>query len=83
MNGDFGLDLREDDPRKPAATGHATPPARPILHVYFQCANAYQRVLRSVDGTSYTARCPKCGIAKHFLVGPGGSDQRTFRLSCE
>lgn len=62
---------------------HGSPTSRPSLQVFFACANAYQRVLRSFDGQSYTARCPKCGMVKQFLVGPGGSDQRTFRLSCE
>ena len=83
MDADAELDLTEDDPRKgpPAAAGSRSP--RPSLQVYFACANAYQRVLRSFDGQSYTARCPKCGMSKQFLVGPGGSDQRTFRLSCE
>ena len=83
MASDSELDLREPDPWKGRSTTPGAGPSRPSLQVYFTCANAYQRVLRSFDGQSYTARCPKCGLVKHFLVGPGGSDQRTFRLSCE
>ncbi|MEY3230806.1 MAG: hypothetical protein RL689_895 [Planctomycetota bacterium] len=83
MASEHELDFIEDDPRTGSNTPPAASPSRPSLQVFFACANAYQRVLRSFDGQSYTARCPKCGMVKHFLVGPGGSDQRTFRLSCE
>ncbi|MCX5688691.1 MAG: hypothetical protein NTV94_02675 [Planctomycetota bacterium] len=46
-------------------------------------SNAYLKILRSADGSGYTARCPKCGIVKNFVVGSGGIDQRTFVLTCE
>ena len=55
---------------------------RPALQVYFKCAHAYCRVLRNVEGTGYTARCPKCGVTQQFQVGPGGTNRRTFMLSC-
>ncbi len=83
MTPDAELDVTEGDPWKGHAGSSDPQMARPSLQVYFACANAYQRVLRSFDGASYTARCPKCGMVKQFVVGPGGSDQRTFRLSCE
>lgn len=79
----FELDVTEEDPRRGDRLPSTPPTPRPALQVYFQCANAYQKVLRAVDGHSYTARCPKCGMIKQFVVGPGGSDQRTFRLSCQ
>jgi phage terminase large subunit GpA-like protein len=55
---------------------------RPFLQVYFACSNSYQRVYRSADNSRYLARCPKCGKEMRFQVGPGGSDQRAFRVSC-
>jgi hypothetical protein len=56
---------------------------RPFLMVMFACANAYQKVFRSLDGTHYAARCPKCGMTKRFAVGAGGASQRQFRLTCQ
>ena len=55
---------------------------RPSIQVWFECAAAYQRVFRHVDGSSYHARCPKCGESIRFKVGPEGTGQRTFRVSC-
>jgi len=55
---------------------------RPWIQVWFDCAGTYQRVFRHVDGSSYTARCPKCGESIRFKVGPDGTGQRTFRVSC-
>lgn len=55
---------------------------RPFLMVTFTCANAYQRVYRSRDGTHYMARCPKCAKPMRFVVGEGGSSQRVFQVSC-
>ena len=55
---------------------------RPALQVYFKCAHAYCRVVRNAEGTGYTARCPKCGGTQQFQVGPGGTNQRMFVLSC-
>jgi hypothetical protein len=52
------------------------------LQIIFTCANAYQKVYRSVDGRSYNARCPKCAKLITFAVGPGGTDQRVFHVSC-
>ncbi|HYE62903.1 MAG TPA: hypothetical protein VD997_12980 [Phycisphaerales bacterium] len=48
----------------------------------FRCANAYLRVYRSADGQRYLARCPKCGKDVRFVVGPGGTEQRQFEVSC-
>ena len=64
------------------AQREAASQGRPFLMVMFECANAYQKVFRSMDGTHYLARCPKCGLTKRFGVGSGGADQRQFRLSC-
>ncbi|MFN7337630.1 MAG: hypothetical protein ACK5SZ_00630 [bacterium] len=53
--------------------------------MWFECAGVYQRVFRTVlgDGASfYLARCSKCGKTMRFEVGPEGTQQRTFRVSC-
>lgn len=83
MESSHEFDVTESVPRTPPAGTGGRGAGRPSLQVFFACANAYQRVLRSSDGRSYTARCPQCGKVATFLVGPGGSDQRTFRLSCQ
>ena len=48
----------------------------------FLCAGAYVRVGRSPDATAYNAMCPRCGKRVRFRVGPGGTDQRFFEVSC-
>lgn len=63
-----------------AASG---PTGRPFLRLYFRCANVYQRAYRSPDGTQYTARCPKCGQTMRFAVGPGGTSERFFQVTCQ
>ena len=60
-----------------------TAAARPFLQVYFVCANAYQRVFRAADQSQYLARCPKCGKQMRFQVGPDGTNQRTFQVTCQ
>jgi hypothetical protein len=69
-------------PASGSGSGSGSGPSRPALQVYFKCANAYQHVLRSADGSGYSARCPKCGHVKQFVVGEGGVEQRTFVLTC-
>ncbi|MEO1583377.1 MAG: hypothetical protein AAFR96_02255 [Planctomycetota bacterium] len=56
--------------------------AKPYLRVYFECANQYVRVYRRPDERSYIARCPSCGMTKTFRVGPGGTENRFFELTC-
>lgn len=55
---------------------------RPWLGVRFACAGAYVRVYRDKDGKAYNARCPRCGKAIVFRVGPGGNNQRFYEVSC-
>lgn len=64
------------------ASGDAQASGRPFLMVTFTCAGAYQRVYRSLDGTHYMARCPKCAKTMRFVVGAGGTGQRAFQVSC-
>ena len=56
---------------------------RPYLRIYFECANEYVRVYRRPDQQYYLARCPKCSMTKRFRVGPGGTDNRFFQLTCQ
>jgi hypothetical protein len=75
MNADSGrLDITEVP--NPNLVG------RPFLQVLFSCANAYQRVYRSVDKTFYLARCPRCGKEVRFQVGSQGTNQRVFTVVC-
>jgi hypothetical protein len=73
------LDLTEGEPQR----GGNPLAGRPYLRVYFACANQYIRVYRDPAVVSYNARCPKCGMTKSFLVGAGGTDQRSFTLTCK
>lgn len=70
------LDVTEGMSEKVTGSG------RPWIQVWFECAGAYQKVFRSIDGTRYTATCPKCGKQMKFGVGPGGRSDRFFRISC-
>lgn len=65
-------------PERPGRPGEA----RPWIGVRFRCAGAYLRVLRNKDATAYLASCPRCGKRIRFRVGPGGTDQRFFEVSC-
>ncbi|MEM9372758.1 MAG: hypothetical protein AAGA55_03865 [Planctomycetota bacterium] len=62
--------------------GDTHPGTRPWIGVRFACAGAYVRVYRNVQGTAYLAGCPKCGRRMRFRVGPGGTDNRFFEVSC-
>jgi len=60
----------------------AAPAARPWIGVRFTCAGAYTRVYRDPHAREYLARCPRCGLAARFPVGPGGTACRFFDVSC-
>ncbi len=70
-----------DSPQKQAGVGRSGC-GKPFLMVTFACAGAYVKVFRSLDGTHYLARCPKCAKTMRFEVGDAGSQQRTFSVSC-
>jgi hypothetical protein len=77
------LDIVAGEPSQPPKgkpCGDAT--TRPFLMVWFKCAAKYQKVFRSADATSYTARCPTCGRSMQFAVGPDGANRRQFEVSC-
>jgi hypothetical protein len=68
---------------EPGGPGRASRAAgRPWIGVRFLCAGAYIRVSRNPDGTAYHAACPRCGKRVRFRVGPGGSNNRFFEVSC-
>jgi hypothetical protein len=73
---DYKLEIsglsQEGDGQPSAAQG------RRFISVQFACCHVYQRVYINREGTAYDARCPKCGRSMRFLVGAGGTDQRTF-----
>ena len=73
---DYKLDLSTG--AKPHSAGDPPVPSRPFIGVRFACCDVYTRVYRSDDGTQYLGRCPRCGKAVRFAVGPGGTDARTF-----
>ncbi|MGC4032949.1 MAG: hypothetical protein QM754_14675 [Tepidisphaeraceae bacterium] len=51
---------------------------RPFISVFFKCCSVYQRVYRNADGKTYTGRCPKCLGQVRFVVGDGGTGERSF-----
>lgn len=61
---------------RPAAVG------RPWLGVRFDCAGVYVRVYRNPNANAYLAQCPACGQSVRFRVGPGGTAERFFTVSC-
>ena len=71
-------DYKLDISGLPPAEESKSPQGRPYLRVQFRCCNAYQRIYRSADGTSYNGRCPKCGRPVRFVVGEGGTSCRDF-----
>ncbi len=83
------LDLtgRPAEPLQPQGVPHQSNPGGPpaaagYLRIFFACSNAYARAQRTPAGDAYTARCPSCGQTKRFLIGPGGSSERSFVLTC-
>ena len=51
---------------------------QPFLSVHFACCGVYCRIYRNRDGSAYEGRCPKCTRPVKFLIGAGGTDQRSF-----
>jgi hypothetical protein len=74
------LEGAPDPPRR--GPGQPAAGQRPWIGVRFLCAGAYVRVGRNPDATAYHAVCPRCGKRLRFRVGPGGTEQRFFEVSC-
>jgi hypothetical protein len=74
---DYKIELSSDaDAASEPSTGFFNP--RPFIGVKFACCDVYVRIYRSPDGTSYRGHCPRCARPVNFVVGPGGTDARTF-----
>ncbi len=71
---DYKVDLSSTAKGNPAPAGAR----RPYLSVQFNCCHVYLRIYRNNDATAYEGRCPRCGKAVRFPVGPGGTDNRFF-----
>jgi hypothetical protein len=72
---DYHLDLSNS-----GSGAHRNPSkrSRPYISVHFACCGVYQRIYRSLDGMRYEGHCPRCAKRVRFVVGPGGTDARTF-----
>jgi hypothetical protein len=57
-------------------------PGSSYLRIWFRCANQYGRATKSAAGDCYLARCPTCMKTIRFGIGPGGTQQRFFEVSC-
>jgi hypothetical protein len=74
---DYKVELSTDESSRQAdGVGAASP--RPYIGVRFACCDVYLRIYRSPDGASYRGHCPRCAKPVNFVVGPGGTDARTF-----
>ncbi len=76
-----GEDAQERDGANAAAGGAGE--VRPFLRLYYQCATVYARAYKSPDGSCYEGRCPKCGLRTRFGIGPQGTGQRSFVMTCQ
>lgn len=77
---DYNVELSTEASKRdtPTSETSASSPARPYLGVRFACCDVYVRIYRSPDGKSYRGHCPRCAKPVNFVVGPGGTDARTF-----
>jgi len=71
-----------DENRPDAATDDETGAGRgrPFLSVTFACCSVYQRIYRNAEGDAYVGRCPRCGKAVRFPIGPAGTQHRNFTV---
>ncbi|MGD9688476.1 MAG: hypothetical protein AB7K52_04080 [Phycisphaerales bacterium] len=78
------VDLTVGSRREMPVDGESGEPraGRRYLRLYFRCANQYTRAYLNREGTGYQGRCPSCGKCMNFRIGPGGSKERFFGLSC-
>jgi phage FluMu protein Com len=71
--GDYKLDIASLKKR-----GAEADRGRPFLSVLFACCHCYQRIYRNAEATAYLGRCPRCGKAVRFEIGPDGTAERSF-----
>lgn len=70
---ELSTDAHRTDAPPPTPSG-----SRPFIGARFACCDVYLRIYRSPDGTAYRGHCPHCAKPVNFVVGPGGTDARTF-----
>ncbi len=75
---DAGPNAAGPNALRPKAPGTS----RPFLSIYFRCSAQYTRAYKNAKGDAYDARCPACGKPVRFAIGPGGSADRAFTMSC-
>ena len=75
---DYKVELSTDAAKREASSEATSSSARPYVGVRFACCDVYVRIYRSPDGKSYRGHCPRCAKPVNFVVGPGGTDARTF-----
>jgi hypothetical protein len=77
---DYKLDIGRTDAghRSRNAASRRESEVRAYISVHFACCGVYQRIHRSADGQRYEGHCPRCAKRARFVVGPGGTDARTF-----
>lgn len=55
---------------------------RLYLRIFFRCSGQYARANPTSDRCAYQARCGECGKTVTFPIGPGGTGERFFTVSC-
>jgi len=78
---DYKVELSTDADAAAASKRETTAPEsspRSYVGVRFACCDVYVRIYCSPDGKSYRGHCPRCANPVNFVVGPGGTDARTF-----
>ena len=73
-------DYRVDIPGITPPEEPPEPKNRPYLSIHFRCCGVYCRIYRNKEGSAYVGGCPKCGKPVRFLVGYGGTEQRSFEV---
>jgi hypothetical protein len=68
--------------KPPTKASPATGPAQgsPFVGVLYECCNVYTRIYRAASAQHYDGRCPRCLRPVRFVVGPGGAQERFWRV---
>jgi len=69
-------------PAREGSGGESEAAGGKFLRLWFRCSGQYARAQKSRDGTMYLGRCPTCGATARFPIGPQGTSERAFEVSC-